>query len=100
MWEKCTHIFYRGGLVVRSRLCVRRILRSKRYSIGDPPWDLLHAKSYVKAKRPPTGVVRKFGEEESAQVSSTVYDRGSELRGLPQNCPRVSSKRDLNTAET
>ncbi|GBM55587.1 hypothetical protein AVEN_74542-1 [Araneus ventricosus] len=37
-------------------------------------WGLLHAKSYVVAKRPPVGVVRKFGEEAPAQVSSSSSD--------------------------
>ncbi|GBM92980.1 hypothetical protein AVEN_190073-1 [Araneus ventricosus] len=40
-------------------------------------WGLLHAKSYVVAKRPPVGVAWKFGEGVPAQVSSLSSDRGS-----------------------
>ncbi|GBM79985.1 hypothetical protein AVEN_47453-1 [Araneus ventricosus] len=42
-------------------------------------WGLLHAKSYVVAKRPPVGVAWKFGEGVPAQVSSLSSDRGSKL---------------------
>ncbi|GBO31813.1 hypothetical protein AVEN_69066-1, partial [Araneus ventricosus] len=56
-------------------------------------WDLLNAKSYVVAKRPPAGVARKFGEVVPAQVS---YDSGSKLRGPSLNSPRIASKRDVN----
>ncbi|GBO11827.1 hypothetical protein AVEN_224339-1 [Araneus ventricosus] len=59
-------------------------------------WGLLHAKSYVLAKRPPVVVVLKFGEGVPAQVSSSSSDRGSKLRGPSQNSPRVASKRDVN----
>ncbi|GBM66513.1 hypothetical protein AVEN_252276-1 [Araneus ventricosus] len=34
-----------------------------------------------RVKRPPVGVVRKFGEGMPAQVSSSTSDRGSKLRG-------------------
>ncbi|GBL94786.1 hypothetical protein AVEN_244765-1 [Araneus ventricosus] len=44
-------------------------------------WRLLDAKSYVVAKRPPVGVVRKFAERVPAQVSSSSSDRSSKLRG-------------------
>ncbi|GBM27919.1 hypothetical protein AVEN_146145-1 [Araneus ventricosus] len=40
-------------------------------------WGLLHAKSYVVAKRPPVGVARKFGEGVPTQVSSSSSARGS-----------------------
>ncbi|GBN88372.1 hypothetical protein AVEN_107255-1 [Araneus ventricosus] len=40
-------------------------------------WCLLHVKSYVVAKRPPAGVVRKFGQGVLAQISSSSSDRGS-----------------------
>ncbi|GBM61719.1 hypothetical protein AVEN_120568-1 [Araneus ventricosus] len=59
-------------------------------------WGLLHAKSYVVAKRPPVGVARKFGEGVPAQVSSSSSDRGSKLRGPSLNIHRVASKRDVN----
>ncbi|GBM26307.1 hypothetical protein AVEN_66538-1 [Araneus ventricosus] len=39
---------------------------------------LLHVKTYVKVKRPSAGVVRKFGEGVSAQVSSSSSDRKDE----------------------
>ncbi|GBM69149.1 hypothetical protein AVEN_229638-1 [Araneus ventricosus] len=48
-----------GGLVVRSRLRRWRVPGSKPDSIKDP---LFHVKSYIVAKRPPVGVVRKFEE--------------------------------------
>ncbi|GBM75169.1 hypothetical protein AVEN_99567-1 [Araneus ventricosus] len=58
---------------------------------------LLHAKSYVGVKRPPAGVVQKFGGVGSpVEVSFSLSDRGSKLRGQSQNIPRVASKRDLN----
>ncbi|GBM34125.1 hypothetical protein AVEN_155131-1, partial [Araneus ventricosus] len=57
-------------------------------------WGLLHAKSYVVAKRPPVGVARKFGEGVPAQVSSSSSDLGSKLRGPSLNSPRVASKRE------
>ncbi|GBO04623.1 hypothetical protein AVEN_172398-1 [Araneus ventricosus] len=55
-------------------------------------WGLLHPKSYVVAKRPPVGGVRKLGEGVRAQVSSSSSDLGSKLRGPSQNRPRVASK--------
>ncbi|GBL79053.1 hypothetical protein AVEN_48999-1 [Araneus ventricosus] len=45
---------------------------------------------------PPVGVAWKLGEEVPAQVSSSLSDRGSKLRGPSQNSPRVASKRDVN----
>ncbi|GBO00002.1 hypothetical protein AVEN_23008-1 [Araneus ventricosus] len=59
-------------------------------------WGLLHAKSYVMAKRPPAGVAWKLREGMSAQVSSSSSGRGSKLRGPSQNNPRVASKRDVD----
>ncbi|GBN62392.1 hypothetical protein AVEN_241365-1 [Araneus ventricosus] len=54
-----------GGLVLRSRLWDWRVPGSKPDSTEDPPClaRLVHVKSYVVAKRPPTGVVWNFGEE-------------------------------------
>ncbi|GBN57659.1 hypothetical protein AVEN_23963-1 [Araneus ventricosus] len=87
----------RGGLVVRSRLWGRRAPGLKPDSTEDPSsMDLLHAKSYVVAKRPPIGVARKFGERVPAQVSSSSSDHGTKLRGPSQNSPRVATKRDVN----
>ncbi|GBL54209.1 hypothetical protein AVEN_177841-1 [Araneus ventricosus] len=44
----------------------------------DPPcMGLLHTKSYVVSKRPPAGVVWKFGEELPAHVSCSSSDRCS-----------------------
>ncbi|GBM47865.1 hypothetical protein AVEN_91848-1 [Araneus ventricosus] len=72
----------RGSLVARSRLWGRRFqarnpipLKIRRV------WGLLHAKSYVVAKRPPVGVAWKFGEGVPAQVSSSSSDHGSKLQG-------------------
>ncbi|GBM76813.1 hypothetical protein AVEN_122190-1 [Araneus ventricosus] len=59
-------------------------------------WGLLHAKSYVVAKRPPVGVAWKFGQGVPAQVSSSSSDRNSKLRGPSLNSPCVASKRDVN----
>ncbi|GBL53082.1 hypothetical protein AVEN_267692-1 [Araneus ventricosus] len=39
-------------------------------------------KSYSVAKRPPAGVVRKFGKGVPAQLSSSSSEHGSKLRGL------------------
>ncbi|GBN46725.1 hypothetical protein AVEN_264906-1 [Araneus ventricosus] len=57
---------------------------------------LLHAKSYVAAKRPPVDVERKFGEGMPARVSSSSSDRGSKLQGPSLNSPRLATKRDVN----
>ncbi|GBM60854.1 hypothetical protein AVEN_179009-1 [Araneus ventricosus] len=85
----------RGDLVARSRSRDRRVAGSKPDSTEvRRVWGLLHVKSYVVVKCPPAGVVRKFGEGVSAQVSSSSSDRGSKLRA--QNSPRVASKRDVN----
>ncbi|GBO00774.1 hypothetical protein AVEN_110770-1 [Araneus ventricosus] len=62
-------------------------------------WGLLHAKSYVVAKRPPAGVAWKLREGAPTQVSCSSSDRGSKLRGPSQNSPRVASKRDVNIAK-
>ncbi|GBL95052.1 hypothetical protein AVEN_188802-1 [Araneus ventricosus] len=59
-------------------------------------WGLLHAKSYVVAKRPSVGVAQKFGEGVPAQVSSSSSDRGWNLQGSALIIPRVASKRDFN----
>ncbi|GBN81838.1 hypothetical protein AVEN_65577-1 [Araneus ventricosus] len=59
-------------------------------------WDLLHAKSYVVAKRPPAGVVRNFGEEVPDQVSFSSSNSVSKLRSQSQNRPSVASKLDVN----
>ncbi|GBL91835.1 JmjC domain-containing protein 7 [Araneus ventricosus] len=50
----------------------------------------------VVAKRPPVGVVRKFGEGVPAWVSSSSSDCSSKLRGPSQNSPSVASKWDVN----
>ncbi|GBN75015.1 Low-density lipoprotein receptor-related protein 1, partial [Araneus ventricosus] len=48
------------------------------------------------AKRPPIGVVRKFGEGVRAQVPSPSSDHGSKLQIPSLNSPLVASKRDIN----
>ncbi|GBN45664.1 hypothetical protein AVEN_147908-1, partial [Araneus ventricosus] len=87
----------RGGLVGRSRpraggSQVRDLIPLKIRRV----WGLLHAKSYVVAKRPSVGVARKFGEGVPAQVSSSSSDRSSKLRGPSLNSPHVASKRDVH----
>ncbi|GBN41229.1 hypothetical protein AVEN_53994-1 [Araneus ventricosus] len=78
--------FAAEGFQVRSpiQLKIRRAL------------GLMHFKSYIGVKRPPTSVVRRFGEGVPDQVSSSSSDRDSKLRGPFQNSTRVSSKRDVN----
>ncbi|GBM23697.1 hypothetical protein AVEN_257614-1 [Araneus ventricosus] len=95
--ETLGHAAGRGDLVVRSRLWSRRVPGSKPDSTEDPScMGLLHAKSYIVAKRPPVGMAWKFGEGAPAQVSSSSADRGSKLRGPSQSSPLVASKRDVN----
>ncbi|GBL79578.1 hypothetical protein AVEN_18146-1 [Araneus ventricosus] len=57
----------RGGLVVKSWLHSRRALGSKSPSTDDPPclraWCTL---KMVWVKRPPTGVMQKFGVEDAS----------------------------------
>ncbi|GBN83619.1 hypothetical protein AVEN_272750-1 [Araneus ventricosus] len=68
----------RSGLVAMSRLLGWRVLSSKSYFTEDPScMDLFYFKSYIVAKRPPNGVVRKFGEGVPAHVSSSLSDFGS-----------------------
>ncbi|GBM71081.1 hypothetical protein AVEN_103534-1, partial [Araneus ventricosus] len=75
----------------------RRAAGSKPDSTEDTScMDLVHAKSYVVAKRPPVGVARMLGEGVPAQVSSSLSDQGSKLRGPSLNSPRVASKRNVN----
>ncbi|GBO26261.1 hypothetical protein AVEN_11754-1 [Araneus ventricosus] len=94
------NIWGRGGLVVRSRLWGRRAPGPNPDFTEDPPYmGLLHAKSYVVAKRPPLGVARKLAEGVPTQVSSSSSDRGSKLRGPSQNSPPVASERDVNIAK-
>ncbi|GBM36806.1 hypothetical protein AVEN_165073-1 [Araneus ventricosus] len=50
-------------------------------------------------KRPPAGVVWKFGEGVQAQVSSSSSDCGSNVRVPSQNSPLVASKRYDNITE-
>ncbi|GBM12030.1 hypothetical protein AVEN_256112-1 [Araneus ventricosus] len=57
---------------------------------------LSHTKSYVLAKRLPTGGVRKLGEGVPDQVLSLPSDRDSNLRVPSLNSPRVPSKLDAN----
>ncbi|GBN36336.1 hypothetical protein AVEN_121257-1 [Araneus ventricosus] len=84
----------RGGLVVGYRLWGRRVTDSRPNFNEDPP--LLHAKSYVMAKRPLVDVTWKFGEGVPARVSFSSSDRGSKSGGESQNSPRATSKRDVN----
>ncbi|GBM04722.1 hypothetical protein AVEN_44853-1 [Araneus ventricosus] len=84
--------------MVRSRLRDGRVSGSKSDSTGDLPcmwaWCTQNLTSCV--KRPLTGVLRKFGEGVSTQVSSSSSAHGSKLRSLFQNNLRVALKRDVN----
>ncbi|GBM95470.1 hypothetical protein AVEN_213838-1 [Araneus ventricosus] len=51
---------------------------------------------WTRIKRPPAGVMRKFGNWVPAQVSYSLSDCGSKLRDPSQNIPSVASKRDVN----
>ncbi|GBN84407.1 hypothetical protein AVEN_135091-1 [Araneus ventricosus] len=53
-------------------------------------------KSYIVAKRPPAGLVRKFAEGLPDQVSSSSSDCCSKSGSPPQSCPRIAPKRDVN----
>ncbi|GBN01537.1 hypothetical protein AVEN_49590-1, partial [Araneus ventricosus] len=59
-------------------------------------WDWCTLNHMQEAKRPATGVVRKFGEGVPAQVSS---DRGSKLRDPSQYSPCVVPKRNVNVTK-
>ncbi|GBM85466.1 hypothetical protein AVEN_215277-1 [Araneus ventricosus] len=75
----------------------RKVPGSKPDSTEDTPlWGMLHVKSYVVAKHPPVGVVRKVGGGSPGQGLSSSSDRGSKLRGASQNSLRVASKWDVN----
>ncbi|GBO32806.1 hypothetical protein AVEN_213850-1 [Araneus ventricosus] len=90
-----------GGLVIRSRLWGRRVPGPEPHSTEDTScMGLVLVKSYVVAKRPPVGVAWKFEEEVPAQMSSSLSDRGSKLRGSSQYSPHIASKRDINISET
>ncbi|GBM15143.1 hypothetical protein AVEN_242181-1 [Araneus ventricosus] len=49
---------------------------------------------------PPAGVVWKFGEGATAEVTSSSSDIGLKLQSPSQNSPRVASKRDVNITKT
>ncbi|GBN07974.1 hypothetical protein AVEN_123104-1 [Araneus ventricosus] len=61
--------------------------------------NVLHPKPYFAVERPPTGVLRKFGEGVPPQALSSSSDLSSKLPGSYQNSPRVSSKWDVNVTE-
>ncbi|GBO14535.1 hypothetical protein AVEN_239491-1 [Araneus ventricosus] len=92
----------RGGLLVRSRLCGRRVPGSKPDSTEDPlcigpaAHEIIRRGTNV---RPPVGAARKFEEGLRAPVSPSSSDRGSKLRGQSQSGPRVASKRDVNVTK-
>ncbi|GBM26084.1 hypothetical protein AVEN_12845-1 [Araneus ventricosus] len=69
--------------MVRSQLRSRRVLGTKSDSIEGPPcmWACCKLNHTQRVKRPPAGVMRKLGGGMSDQVSSTVSDLGSKLRG-------------------
>ncbi|GBM75416.1 hypothetical protein AVEN_119957-1 [Araneus ventricosus] len=92
------------GLVARCRPTGRRAQGSKPDDTADTqcigtvdPHIGYRACCMHVVKHPPTGVVRKFEEGVSTQVSSSSSDRG--LRGPSQNIPRVASRRDVNKAK-
>ncbi|GBM40594.1 hypothetical protein AVEN_178574-1 [Araneus ventricosus] len=55
-------------------------------------WRLLHFKSILMVKHHPAGAYGSMERGLPAQLSSSSSDRGSRLRGSPQNIPRVASK--------
>ncbi|GBN59025.1 hypothetical protein AVEN_96870-1 [Araneus ventricosus] len=57
----------------------------------DPSCMGLHYKSNVVAKRPPVGVVWKFGERMAARVLISSSNRGSKLRSPRTPSPNSSS---------
>ncbi|GBN46840.1 hypothetical protein AVEN_269686-1 [Araneus ventricosus] len=71
----------RGGLMVRSWLRDRRVPNTISPKASRAR-GLLHAKSYVVAKRPLSGVVRKFGEKGASRgaVSSSSVVQTYEVR--------------------
>ncbi|GBM54752.1 hypothetical protein AVEN_76259-1 [Araneus ventricosus] len=75
----------RGGLVVRRRLRCRRVPGSKADSTQDPPYGLLHIKSYLVAKGLSSGAVREVREDDQN------YDVRRKI-----SLTLVSSKRDVN----
>ncbi|GBN23833.1 hypothetical protein AVEN_267270-1 [Araneus ventricosus] len=84
---------FRNGLVVRSRPWGHTVPGSKADSTEDPSCmrsccTLNHTKL---AKRPPAGVVWKFGQGVPAQVSSSSFDLYSKLRDLSRSRTRVVS---------
>ncbi|GBM90873.1 hypothetical protein AVEN_182874-1 [Araneus ventricosus] len=70
----------RDDLVLRFRLRDRRVPGSKPDSPTHRVWGLLHTKSYIVAKRPPSGVIQNVAEGAPASP-----DRGSKLQGPSQN---------------
>ncbi|GBN97975.1 hypothetical protein AVEN_253961-1 [Araneus ventricosus] len=69
----------RGGLSGRARLRGRSVPGSKPDSTEDPPCIGPVEREIIRreGRRPPSGVVRKFGEGMPAQVSSSSSDRDS-----------------------
>ncbi|GBN03703.1 hypothetical protein AVEN_258833-1 [Araneus ventricosus] len=59
-------------------------------------WASCKLNHIYRFKGPPSGVVRKFGEEVPVQMPFSSSDRGSKLRGPSQNSPRVAAKWDVN----
>ncbi|GBM65210.1 hypothetical protein AVEN_82384-1 [Araneus ventricosus] len=85
--------------MARSRLRRRIVPGSKPDSTEDLlcMWTCYALNHTYWFKRPPVGVVQKFGEGVPDQVSSSSSDHGSKLRGPSQNGPLVASKRGVNT---
>ncbi|GBM50750.1 hypothetical protein AVEN_144171-1 [Araneus ventricosus] len=84
-----------GGLMVGCRLRWRMFQGSTPDFTENPRcmwayWALNHIEW---VKYPSAGVVRRFGEGEPSQVSSSSSYLDSTLRGPSQNNPRVPSKR-------
>ncbi|GBL95616.1 hypothetical protein AVEN_24823-1 [Araneus ventricosus] len=88
---------HRGGLVLRSGLRGWRAPGSRPDSTEDPQWmcdwSTLNMTAWV--KRPPSSVVRKFGERVSAQVLSSSLEHSLKLRGTFQNSLRLPWKGTL-----
>ncbi|GBM18522.1 hypothetical protein AVEN_252299-1 [Araneus ventricosus] len=88
----------RGCLVVRSRPRHRRIPCSKPDTTKDPlrMWachTLNHAQG---VKRPPVGMVWKFGEGFRLRCRPPHLTAVQNYKVRPKNSPRVASERDVN----
>ncbi|GBN25906.1 hypothetical protein AVEN_220450-1 [Araneus ventricosus] len=96
----CRHRLGRVGPVVRSRLRSQRAPDPKPDSTEDPPYlRVWFTLSLTWVKRPPAGVVRKFGEGSFNSNVAPSSTRGSKVRSPSQNSPGVASKPIINATK-